>query len=689
MAIKNLGKVVGDSTYEIWLSQGNSGTEQDFLNSLKGKDGVNGTNGISPTITTSKIGKTTTLTITDVDGVKVTTINDGLDGYTPVKGVDYFDGQDGANGTTQLVPLFANNIEECVDTSKLYVLPDGFIYAYMTKEITQQAPELYDRSKSTLNQRYSGVYPNIVTKAGNGYYITDFIEVDMSLSDPIVVRFKNGTPFTINGTSDKLVLFDANKNPIETTYIYSQKIANGGNQSHLAEKDGDDYTLKLGYTYSATTANEAASVELSKCSVYNQIKYFRINQELSGSEITSTDNIPNVSITIDAMGGVIEETGWLSTGQAFVPADYEDRIIALEEENDTQDAELYELDNRVKSIEDGTSAINIPEYWEEAIEEVVTNVKEIQDEGGKDVINFMWFSDMHHNPNNVYTANIGSLCAKVMNECSIPFTLMCGDTMSADSVGTETILLNWLEDAQKVLSPIGADRLMQIRGNHDDVYGTSTTNGTTNYYVNKVSPSKIWNKLNREQAQDFSRVYGEDGTYFYIDNIPQKTRFIFLNTNFYDGEEINNGTTGAMTFGFGTEQLNWLENTALNPTTNVDNIVIALHVPPTESTINGRNDYLSLLSDGEDFRDALGKATKEIIGIFCGHAHVDAIVEDDLEIPILTITCAINTPYDGTGSQRVAGTTTETAIDVVSINKKTRTIYTTRLGWGEDRSITY
>lgn len=41
MAIKNLGKVVGDSAYEVWLKQGNTGTEEDFIKSLspvKGED---------------------------------------------------------------------------------------------------------------------------------------------------------------------------------------------------------------------------------------------------------------------------------------------------------------------------------------------------------------------------------------------------------------------------------------------------------------------------------------------------------------------------------------------------------------------------------------------------------------------------------------------------------------------------
>ena len=44
MKVINLGKVVGEdgkSAYQTWLDQGNTGTEQDFLDSLKGKDADN------------------------------------------------------------------------------------------------------------------------------------------------------------------------------------------------------------------------------------------------------------------------------------------------------------------------------------------------------------------------------------------------------------------------------------------------------------------------------------------------------------------------------------------------------------------------------------------------------------------------------------------------------------------------
>lgn len=39
MATKNLGRIVGLSAYEVWLEQGNTGTEEDFLNSLKAEGG--------------------------------------------------------------------------------------------------------------------------------------------------------------------------------------------------------------------------------------------------------------------------------------------------------------------------------------------------------------------------------------------------------------------------------------------------------------------------------------------------------------------------------------------------------------------------------------------------------------------------------------------------------------------------
>ena len=66
-----------------------------------GGNGTNGKDGVSPTVEVTETENGHRVNITDVDGehiFEVTNGVDGKDGYTPQKGVDYFDGKDGENG---------------------------------------------------------------------------------------------------------------------------------------------------------------------------------------------------------------------------------------------------------------------------------------------------------------------------------------------------------------------------------------------------------------------------------------------------------------------------------------------------------------------------------------------------------------------------------------------------------------
>lgn len=80
----------GKSAYELWLDEGNTGTVQDFLNSLVGPQGPQGLQGETGYGIPGETGP---------QGPA------GSDGYTPVKGVDYFDGTDGTNATVDLTPI--------------------------------------------------------------------------------------------------------------------------------------------------------------------------------------------------------------------------------------------------------------------------------------------------------------------------------------------------------------------------------------------------------------------------------------------------------------------------------------------------------------------------------------------------------------------------------------------------------
>ena len=79
----------GKSAYQIWLENGNVGTEEEYLASLKGEQGQAGQNG--------KDGYTPIKGVDYFDGKDG---QNGQDGYTPIKGIDYFDGEDGKDGTS-------------------------------------------------------------------------------------------------------------------------------------------------------------------------------------------------------------------------------------------------------------------------------------------------------------------------------------------------------------------------------------------------------------------------------------------------------------------------------------------------------------------------------------------------------------------------------------------------------------
>ena len=64
----------------VTFSDGKTVTIKNGSKGSSGTNGTNGADGISPTVTVSKSGKVTTIKITDKDGTKTATINDGADG---------------------------------------------------------------------------------------------------------------------------------------------------------------------------------------------------------------------------------------------------------------------------------------------------------------------------------------------------------------------------------------------------------------------------------------------------------------------------------------------------------------------------------------------------------------------------------------------------------------------------------
>lgn len=289
-------------------------------------------------------------------------------GKIPVKGVDYYTEEDKVEFESfiidelakrgQLEPEFANNIEKCIDTSKLYVLPDGYIYAYLKGDgYTNLVPTSTDKDGAVFNSvgyqdgyclDYSaGNGTGLVTKQQTGHVATGFIPV--TCND--VVRISGAT--WVNTNKNVIAYFDENKNPLGCYTGNGYNIqANAAYTSEgidvicLVDKSQQSVTVENGITTFNMIFIDKDSTNTSDSAhgrAGYHVKYMRISAEGNGS---------NMVVTVNEDIAVGSEAGyaWRNTGHAFVPADYEDRIVALEEETS-------ELEQQVEDIVAGNTAI--------------------------------------------------------------------------------------------------------------------------------------------------------------------------------------------------------------------------------------------------------------------------------------------------------------------------------------------
>lgn len=375
----------------------------------------------------------------------------------------------------------------------------------------------------------------------------------------------------------------------------------------------------------------------------------------------------------------------------------------------------------VKFVKGGTFSANAkgaPLHWKTAVAEKTEVVKSVQESGGKNCVSFAWASDTHMPDNDCGRTNyIGRVMGQMLDNCDIPFAVISGDAGTRGALATEAEYLECYEQMTKHLAPLwGTDRLLISIGNHDGCWGRDET-ASPKYYRHQFSPERMWSTYFRGQALDFRKVFSDNGLYYYIDNIPQKTRFIVLNSQFEGEYSVNaNGFAVNNRFAtscYGQAQLDWLADVALDMPSGYGAIIFT-HVPPR--AVNGAtnpytvdyaqfngiiNAYCKKTTYNGSFSGVAGwtsnnvsvdfsNAQGEIIALFAGHIHNDTIDTETLECPIITIAAGgASANEDNPNYNRPFGTSLETSFDVVTINRASKMIYCTRLGAGSDRAISY
>lgn len=291
--------------------------------------------------------------------------DDGEDGKTPVKGVDYYTEADKSKFSEyiaselakrgQLKPEFAQSeewLKENGDRSLIYVLPNGDMWAWMLTEV---------ESKPT----YTNILPLAVNADGAPYvglngekgYKTGWrlnsSKVEKEQVGMCCTGFMPITPSSTTRATGTLRLKNVTPTGASGGYLYSfgsDKTLGTGGSSTVAtvlnnsyDATTEVYTLQMGYDSSGNVFTDGSGT-IAGFGMLGEAKYLRL----------SIGNInENTIITWDeeiTESGTSTDYAWASTGLAFVPADYEPRIIAVEERASSNTKRIIALE---KSAENG------------------------------------------------------------------------------------------------------------------------------------------------------------------------------------------------------------------------------------------------------------------------------------------------------------------------------------------------
>lgn len=227
------------------------------------------------------------------------------------------------------------------DTSKVYVLPDGFFYEYKEVIVETDGPSYTNRLPLATDADRTTVYDD------NGYL------EDYRLSG------SSGNPASAPGTGMCASGFITGVKPGDTLRI-ANATGKAGTSSYVITYDSSNTKVSnQGIAQNATTGEY--STPLSEISTYGYqtledgVVVFKLDSALFGtgwdairvSGVFTDETIVTINEEIKEGGGTAIVKKWDSSGQAFVPTNYDSQIAKI----------TNSIDAHAKAISDLTSKI--------------------------------------------------------------------------------------------------------------------------------------------------------------------------------------------------------------------------------------------------------------------------------------------------------------------------------------------
>ncbi len=512
-----------------------------IIGKVSGKDGVDGVGIASTSVKTSAVdcginaitfnltnGKSTTFTV--LNGSK------GSQGYTPVKGTDYWTDSDKTeiigevNETisvqladlTQVEPNFVNSIEECTDTSKVYVLPDGYIYGYLIQKGKAYTDLIPTAVAPDSDEVYNGIGYKVDTyisgssghkdSSGSLSTATGLISVENAPNGVHSEIYVKGSTMSADNTECRVTLYDSDK------AIITQRSFSTGYFTY--EELGDNY-----FKFKLEQRNDGVSDAVYFAIVFNK-----------------TDNVPVVAFEEITDDAVVESQEWANTGHAFVPADYEDRILALEEKSTESEITVNDIDERLTEIEN-IDISGVPSYVKYEADRVVDL---LLDKITENSLVSAHFSDVHYFYSSVQAETLQALehtgmgISEISKVIKLDYVADHGDN-DTDENATKT------KNASKIINyNVNCEKIKMI-GNHDVIDKAFTE-------------SQLYAHFGIHNTHCVLDEDNTAGIYGYKDFEHCKMRVVFLNTS-----DVYNAETEVPSCAMvSPKQMKWLINKALD-----------------------------------------------------------------------------------------------------------------------------
>ena len=370
---------------------------------------------------------------------------------------------------------------------------------------------------------------------------------------------------------------------------------------------------------------------------------------------------------------------------------------------------LEDTSNKVKSLTQDDPSVNIPDYWNSHINEKINQIRSNQLPLGKDGFSFGFITDIHYNPRNTgYEVSSPHIMSKVMKDCSIKFFVNGGDMGNQQNGenGREVVISDYYGLMGKFKDAGIIDKMLPLIGNHE----SNTQNwkiGDGDFNNVMVNNDEVYSILFRDTERIHSISYGGDGTYYYVDDIPNQVRYVCLNTNDVEYTEVSK-----IDYAVKQQQFDWLINEALELPNADWSVVLATHIPPVTQDFYHRGMPVrnmellkgvvkafknkSTFSNSESHSDSSYNANvsvdftgneNDFIVWIAGHHHRDHVTLVDGSYTVVLTADDGRRTYDN--PVKIIGTDTEHVMDFFTVDKTNKRVLITRVGAGEDREFTY